>query len=308
MTGTAKAGFVAAALAVGLLLSWMLDGIRPRSAEVAVPGADATEEFVYRRIICMAPSVTEIVFAMGAGDRVVGVSQHTTHPPEALELPRCGGFFNPNREAVIGLTPDLLITQGMAANLTAFTRDNGIEQVSLALTDLESIIAETERLGGVLQVEAQAAVLCAQMRLGLAQVRARVARRTRPSVILVIGRESGSLTDIYAVGGGTFLSDLIDVAGGRNVFADLDTGYEVVSKEAILERAPDVVIELHGEGMDASAALADVRELWGALTPLPAVRTGRLYAIESTYAMIPGPRVVELAARLADILHGEAER
>ena len=126
-------------------------------------------------------------------------------------------------------------------------------------------------------------------------------------MILVIGRESGSLSDIYVVGGGTFLSDLIDVAGGRNVFADLHASYAVVSKEAILERAPDVVIELHGEGMDAAAALADVRDLWGALTPLPAVRTGRLYTIESTYAMIPGPRVVDLAGRLADILHGEGE-
>ena len=305
---TAKTALVLGAFVAGLAVSWWLSGITPRPLR-ALPGdADGRREYRYRRIICMAPSVSEIAFSMGAGDRVVGVSQHTKFPPEALSLPKCGGFFNPSHEMILGLVPDLLITQGEAVDLTVFADDNGIDLVTLALIDLESIPVEIRRLGGVLQMEAEAEVLCAEMRLGLARVRARAARRPRPGVLLVIGRETGSLSDIYAVGGGTFLSDLVEAAGGRNVLADAGSDYGIVSKEAILERAPDVVIELHGEGMDAAAAESDVRALWAGLAPLPAVRSGRVHVVESTYAMIPGPRVVLLAERFAEILHGEGGR
>lgn len=298
---------VGAAFLVGLGLSFWLERLTAPRAEGSAPSQAPGPgfDFRHRRVICMSPAVVEIAFALGAGPRVVGVSQHSTYPPQALEKPLCGGYFNPNYEIILSLEPDLIVTQGKAEELTDFAQANGIEIVSLDLRDLDSIFAETKRLGRVLEVEAEAELLCAELRHRLAQVRVKVSRKPRVGVVLVAGREPGALNDIFAVGPGEFLHDLIEIAGGRNVFDDLHAGYAVVSKEALLQRAPEVVVELHGEGADAAATEREARRLWQAFPTLPAVRQGRVHVIESTYAMIPGPRVVRLAERLAEILHGE---
>jgi len=268
------------------------------------PGGDAGPQR-YGRIICMSPAVVELAFAVGAGNRVVGISQHTMSPPEALGLPVCGGFFNPNYERILSLHPDLILTQGRADDLKRFAGDNGIEMVSLDIGDLDSIITQTARLGELLQCEEGAARVCAETERRLDAVRARVAGKAPVKLLLVTAREPGSLNGIQAAGPGSFLDDLIAVAGGVNVVSDLPRSYGVVNKEALLARRPEVIVELHGEGGDAAALQREVRELWQGLSSLPAVRQGRVYAVEATYAMIPGPRVVQLAERLARLLHGE---
>ncbi len=300
----AKALIAAVAFAVGLGLSmWLLRLPMPGAGE----GPSASSGgYRYGRVICMSPATAEIAFALGAGGRVVGVSEYTQYPPEALQKPTCGGFFNPNYELILALRPDLLLTQGRAAELERFARENGLAFGSVELTDLSSIFAAVERIGALLEAQERAADLVAHMGERLAAVRARVAGRQPASVLLVSGREPGSLTGVHAVGPGTFLHDLVGVAGGRNVFGDMERSYAAVSKEAILERAPKVVIELHGEGGDARELNRRVRALWGAMQPLPAVQAGRVHAIEATYAMVPGPRVVRLAERLGELLHPEA--
>jgi len=255
----------------------------------------------------MSPAVTEIVFAIGQGDKVVGISEFTTYPPEALSRPVCGGFFNPNLERILSLRPDLIITQGRADRLTDFGRDHQIEMLSVELEDLESVFATIEGIGRVLRADEEAGVLCARMRLRLAEVRLAVKRRPRPRVLLLVAREPGSLRGLTTVGPNSFLSDLLGLAGGENVFADAAQPYATISKEALLERGPEVIIELHGEGMIDASEEARIREVWSAMAGLAAVRDGRIYAVGSTYAMIPGPRLVELAERLADILHGRGE-
>ncbi|MHC5034378.1 MAG: ABC transporter substrate-binding protein [Planctomycetota bacterium] len=302
-----KLALTGAALLVGLVLAFWLNSL---PAPVAQPRQSSGAEghgFDHRsrRVVCMSPAVAEIVFALGAGDRVVGVSQYTTYPPEATRKPTCGGFMNPNYELILSLQPDLILTQGEAEKLTSFGRDNGIEVVSLELRDLASIFTETRRAGAALELEARAELLCAEMRYRLARVRAAVERKPRVPVVLVTSRDAGALSRISAVGPGGFLHDLIEAAGGRNVFADLPRAYAVVSKEAILERAPELVVELHGEGADLAAGAREARELWSGLSTLPAVRQGRVHVIEATYALIPGPRVVRLAERLAEIFHGD---
>jgi len=122
-------------------------------------------------------------------------------------------------------------------------------------------------------------------------------------VLLVVSREADSLRNIHTVGPGSFLSDVLELAGGRNIFADVRSSYAAVSQEAILARQPEVIIELHGEGMLGSAARERILAVWRSMPGLPAVRNGRIHAIGSTYAMVPGPRVGELARRLASILH-----
>ena len=290
-----------AAALVLLAGAWMLAVRLQRLA----PSRDASDGGD-RRIVCMSPAVVELAFAIGAGDRVVGVSAHTMHPPEALSRPLCGGFFDPNYEAILSLRPDLIVTQGRAEDLQRFAGHNGIALLSLDIVGLESILTEARRLGEVLDSRAGAERLCADIQARLDAVRARVAGRPPVSVLLVTAREPGALNGLQAVGPGGFLDDLIGLAGGVNVVADLPQSYGPVSKEMLLARWPAVVVELHGEGGDAEALLREARALWAGLPSLPAVRDGRVYAIEATYAMIPGPRVVELAERLVEFLHGGA--
>jgi len=293
---------VGVALLVGLVLAYALS--RPSRPAPERAGRSGSQ-YRYSRIICMSPAVSEITFAIGAGPRVVGVSQHTQYPPEAMGLPRCGGFFNPNFEVILSLKPDLIIAQGEAADMRQFAEANGIELVLLSLTDLDSIWTEAERLGRILQVEDEAARMVAEKRARLDALRARAAGKPPVRALLVTGREPDSLSNISTVGPNTFLNDIIEIAGGRNIFDDLPVDYGVVNKEALLARGPEVIVELQGmdsaEQLDHGAVLA----LWQELPTLPAVRNGRVYAIDASYALIPGPRVVDLAEDLADLFHGE---
>jgi len=286
--------FVGASLALGTALAWGLMRLSDRVPDLPDDGV--------HRVVCMSPAAAELAFAVGAGDRIVGVSRFTTYPPEAADLPRCGGFFNPNFEVIIGLRPDLILTQGYAARLIVFAGRNGIELVPLRLTDLESIFRELERTGEVLGCREGAERVAAGMRARLEAVRQRVEGRAVRRVVLVTGHEKGALNDIRVVGRGGFLDDLIGVAGGMNVLPDLPKDYATVSKETLVARAPEFVIELQGEGGDHARALAEARNLWHDLLP---ASTTEVHVITAGYALIPGPRVVEIAERLADILHGE---
>ena len=304
MTGSKLKALVMVALVIGAsaCAAW-LGRLTPGRREAP---ADEPAPAGYRRVVCMSPAVVELAFAVGAGERVVGICQHTMHPPEAFNRPSCGGFFNPNYELLLLLQPDLIVTQGQAEDLRRFAEHNGIELLSLNLVDLESISTQARRFGEVLDCQAGAERVCEDIESRLGAVRARVAGRPPVKVLLVTAREPASLNGIQAIGPGGFLHDLIAVAGGVNVVSDLPQSYGTVSKEALLARSPEVIVELHGEGGDPEAILRETRALWGGLSALPAVRNGRVYAIEATYAMIPGPRVVELAERLAEFLHGEA--
>jgi iron complex transport system substrate-binding protein len=298
---------VAVAFALGVALAYELGrpGAVPAGGAPEAP-ASADGGYRYRRIVCMSPAIAEIVFAIGAGQRVVGVSEHTAWPPAATKVPTCGGFFDPNFERMLSLKPDLIIDQGEAADIQKFADSNGIQLELVTLATLEAILSDTERLGDLLQVGPQAQRVVADMRRRLDAVRARVRGLPVVSVLLVTGHDEGSLRNTYTVGPHTFLSELIEVAGGHNAFADLPVEYGAVNREAVIARRPDVIVELRGMGRDAARTEADVRRLWATLGTLPAVQNGRVYVVDSTYAMIPGPRVVELAEEFAGLFHPEA--
>jgi len=297
------------AFAVSAAFSWALCQIDPTAAERTSAGSqndNGRSRETPQRVICMSPAIAEMVFAMKQGERVVGVSQYTTYPPEAQEKPVCGALVNPNTERILTLNPDLIIYQGAARDLTEFCSRNDIDLLRVRLTDMASIFDAIKRIGRALGSEAAAEVLCAEMRLQLARVRRAVADQPPKKVLLVTGREPATLNGLNTAGGGTFLNDLIETAGGRNVFGDLTRSYTAVSKEAVIRRKPDVVVELQGEGMIDPDTVSRIRDLWSSLSSLPAVRNDRVYVIENTYALIPGPRVVRLARKLARLLHPEA--
>ena len=299
-----------AACALGVVISLVLirlDDLWARGRVARSPSVDETSGAVsgeYKRIITLSPSQAEIVFALGEGHRVVGVGDSTSWPPEAKDKPKVGGYDNVNFERITELRPDLLIIQGEHDKVRDYARRRGIECLAVRARDIGLIYEAIRSIARKLDCVEQGEVLCARIALDLAQAAAETSGAQPPRVLLVIDRPTGSLSSIMTAGGKDFLSEVLELAGGRNIFADVDKDWPPVSKESIIERRPDVIIELAaGKTFTPDQLAARMRD-WQSLTSVPAVASGRIYTMTGTDALIPGPRVGQLALRIAHLLAG----
>ncbi|PYQ93714.1 MAG: hypothetical protein DMF96_28735 [Acidobacteria bacterium] len=258
-----------------------------------------------RRIISLVPATTEMLFAMGAGDRLAGVSNYDRFPPDVARLPRVGGLLDPDVERVLSLKPDLVIVYDTQTDLKRQlerARVPVFSYVHRGLPDItETMRALGVRVGAKAGAEAAAALIEQQLRA----VSRRVAGRPPPRTLLVFGREQGTLRHVTASGGYGFLHDVLEVAGGTDVLNDLRKQSVDMSAEMILSRAPEVIIELH-YGDSVKPEIFDAERLvWNALASLPAVKNNRVYLLDGLEFVVPGPRIVLAAERFARTLHPE---
>jgi iron complex transport system substrate-binding protein len=238
-----------------------------------------------RRIVSIIPATTEMLFAMGAGDRLVAVGTYDRFPKQVDTLPRVGALLDPDVERIISLRPDLVILYGTQADLRS--------QLERAQIPYYPYTHKADALAAALERQ-------------IADVRAKVASRPRPKTLLVFGRERGTLRGLDASGGYGFLHDMLDAAGGTNVVSDVRTQAVQMSTEMVLGRAPDVIIELH-YGRGDTTTQADMKA-WDALPSVPAVRNKRVYLLQGEEFVVPGPRVGAATERLSRILHPEVWR
>lgn len=262
-----------------------------------------------RRIVSTSPSITETLFALGLGGRVVGVSRFCRFPPEVASLPKVGTFLEPDAELIARLRPDLTIinskADGIERQLAAFR----IPILSVEEGGLASVFATIRAIGGAAGIPERAGVLIAEIQGRLERVRAGVANRPPQRVLLIVGRRPGTLTDLVAVGRTSYMSDLVTVAGGVNVLADERLpAYPRISMETVIRLAPDVIIDAGDMGDtpgDRRARQVRTEGLWKQ-QPVSAARAGRVHAVVSDAFVVPGPRVVEAAETMASWLHGTA--
>lgn len=262
---------------------------------------------VPQRIVCGTPAVAETVFALGLGDRVVGVSDYTIYPPDAEAVAGVGGWANPNRERLLMLRPDLIISQGRHETLAAFARAYGIRFHTVKLDTLADVHAAIDGIAGILGVPERGVALNADIRRAIRSFSETIPTGPPKRVLLLIGRTSGSLTGLGTVGPGTFLDDMIRVAGGTNVFGDAMGAYPQVSKETLLVRAPEVILEINPGGL-AAETIDRLRADWQVMGDLPAVRDGRIHYLTNDYLLIPGPRMGLIAGVFAEAIHPEIAR
>jgi len=267
------------------------------------PGSSRAQKTIPRRIVSLVPATTEMLFAMGAGDRVAGVSSYDRHPPEVERLPRLGGLLDPSVERILALKPDLVVVYGTQSELRRQLDGAGIPTFPYVHRGLADITETIRALGARVGSEREARALADRMETQLASIRSRVAGRPRPKALLVFGREPGSLRHIEASGGYGFLHDMLATAGGADVLADIARESVQMSAEMVLARAPDVIIELRYGEADTGPTQASVRRAWSALPAVPAVKTGRIYLLVGDEFVVPGPRVVDAVQRLAAVLH-----
>jgi len=256
-----------------------------------------------RRIVSLAPSVTEMLFAMGAGSRVVAVSSFDHFPAEVDRLPRVGALIDPDFEKILSMRPDLVITYGSQNDLAAKLATANVPTFRYRHGSLGDVTATLRELGRRLDMASKAGSVAAGIERDLDRIRTRVGSEARPKTLLVIGREPGSLRAIDVSGGYGFLHDLLELAGGANIFGDVKRESLLVSTEAILARAPDVILELHYADAPSRALVDRERATWSLLPALPAVKHGRIELLFGDELVLPGPRVVLTAAAFARALH-----
>jgi iron complex transport system substrate-binding protein len=261
-----------------------------------------------RRIVSLIPATTEMLFAMGAESRIVGVSSYDRFPPAVDRLPRVGGLLDPSVERLLALKPDLVLVYDTQTDLRQQLARAGIAMFPYAVSGLADITATLRALGERVGAKAGADAAATRIERELASIKARVAGRPRPRTLLVFGREAGTLGRVDASGGIGFLHDLLELAGGTDVMADINRQSVQMSTEMILTRAPEVILELrYGDSLKRDD-LDRERRVWNTLSAVPAVKNNRVYLLGGDEFVVPGPRIVLAAERFAQALHGGPAR
>jgi iron complex transport system substrate-binding protein len=259
-----------------------------------------------RRIVSLVPSTTEMLFLMGAGDRVAGVSSYDRFPADVARLPKVGGLLDPDVERLLSLKPDLVIVYGTQTDLKRQLERARIPMFDYVHRGLPDITETMRALGERIGMKAAADAAATRIEQQLAAIRARVAGRPRPKTLLIFDREAGTLRRIHASAGYGFLHDLLELAGGSDVLGDLQKQSIEVSTETIIARAPEVILELHyGDSLKPERFGAE-RRVWDVLPSVPAVRSNRVFLLGGDEFVVPGPRIVIAADRFARTLHPEA--
>ncbi|MFP4171702.1 MAG: ABC transporter substrate-binding protein [Candidatus Hydrogenedentota bacterium] len=258
-------------------------------------------------VITLAPNITETVFTLGAGDQVIGRTSFCHYPAEVEEIPAVGGYIDPDLEKMTRLRPELIMLQGRHEKVAEFAQRNGIATVHVDMDSLATIDSGIETIGEALGREAEAQALREAIAADLEAVREAVADKDRPRVFLVSARSDRNLQNLPTMGADSFVSELVDIAGGANVYADAGRTYVSASKERLVMREPEAILEFQpGADLDEQE-VERLKADWDAMPSLPAVQNGRIHVIQEEFALTPGPRVAELARLLAEILHPDVD-
>lgn len=283
-----------AAAALGLALLWALPARSQPVASVDGRGRMVRLASPPRRIVSLAPAVTEILFALGVGDRVVGATAFCDYPPAARRIPRVGDSTI-SVEKIVSRRPDLVVASGSADRkaIDAMERMPSF-RVPIFVVDpnsFEGLYAAIGAIGRIVGRPQQAAALCGSIRARVdAVVRAVSARADRPKVLIVVQPEP-----LWVAGSGTFMDEMVRLAGGVDVASGAGTGYHTFPIEKALAARPDVVL-VGKEGLSRIRS----SELWKAT---PAYRSNRIYAIDPSIAARPGPRLADALEQIARLLH-----
>ena len=254
------------------------------------------------RIVSLVPAVTEMLFAIAAGPRVVGVGSFDHFPPEVEKIQRVGALIDPDVERILALRPDLVVVYRSQTDLIAQLTRAGIPAFVYSHAGLADVTSTLRQLGSRVGAAQQADALAATIERRIETLRKKFAGGPRPKTLAVLSRDAFALRGIYASGGTGFIHDMIVAAGGDNVFADTKREAVQATSELILARAPEVIVELRGDPIDAATEAKELRT-WEALASVPAVRGKRVHIVADPRTVIPGPRVADAVEVLAEVLH-----
>lgn len=245
----------------------------------------------YDRIVSLKPNVTEILFSLGLGPKIVGVTTYCHHPPEAEALPKVGGYSNPNLEKILGLRPDLviLIPESSSPRMEEAIRRAGIETLVVRTDTLPSVFQAITSIAEKTGTAAAGRKLTDSIHEEMRALEARIPRGARKKVLVVIQRKP-----LIAAGGRNFFDDLVRQAGADNIAGDSSLPYPRFSMDSVIAGKPDVILDLDPSPTEDS---------WSVYATLPAVQAGRIFQMTPDH-FLPGPRVAKSLEILTEKIHG----
>lgn len=257
-------------------------------------GRAVTIPSVPQRIISVAPSNTEIVYALGAQDRLVGVDTYSDYPAAARDVARIGDLFNPNFEAMVAAQPDLVLAIGGSGKMWEKLAAAGVPVVVLQPANLRQVMESIQLLGRILDLNDQAAAVVADMQDQLEAVQFKLGFTSyRPRVFWEIWHEP-----LMSAGPGSFMDDLITLSGGTNVAGNADSAWPEMSLEAVIAADPEVIITSQRDWADK--LLSGELEAWANTT---AVKRGNVIVVDDDLTSRPGPRMIYGLEQVASALH-----
>jgi len=252
------------------------------------------------RIVSLSPTNTEIVFALGAGEKLVGVTSYCDYPEEAKQIDKIGDFDNPNIELIKKMNPDLVLAGGyLQEDLMAALEGLNIPVASTEAAGVESIFDSIAMIGKLVGKETNAEELINNIKKDIEEIENKVKDAEKPKVFYLVWKDP-----LYTAGQGTYLNEIIQIAGGQNVAAEVE-GWAQYSFEELLKQNPDLLIAAYhstDEGMRKEDIMND--ELF---SKLPCVKDGKIHVMsDDNIVSRPGPRVVEAIREMAEAMHSDA--
>ena len=255
------------------------------------------------RIISTSPAITEILFALGAGDQVVGVTDFCSYPKKACLLPSIGGPLNPSTETWISLKPDLIIIQEDSEIIQKSAKIFRIPSLTVSFSNLRNILTSIHIIADSLQVSEAGHQLTEKIKIRINDYRSRLKELKPRQVLMLLSDTNDPSRDLYAVGRGTFLNELLTIAGGENVLPDTMAKYPKISKEYIIAKSPEIIIEVGPKSNLSNEEIKVRKKTWGKYSTLRAVKDDRLYFIGADYILIPGPRLLNILDDFTRTIH-----
>lgn len=283
------------------LLCVMLVGCAGKQAQRQKASAESRPQ----RIVSLSPSVTEILYGVGAWPQVIAVSQFCSYPDDVQNKPRVNGWDKTNLEQVMALKPDFVI--GVDAQ-EPFLRDKlnalGVRSLFVKSVTLAEILASIREIGRASGHETEAIDLSDKTQKEIDVARAAVATRPRPRVLCVVDRVPGTIRDLYTATRGSYLDELINIAGGESIAPEGENGYGKITKEAVLTLNPEVIIDMV-QGSKGNLG-EDPVAVWSELGEVRAVREKRIYSMTDPSVIHPSQFVGHTAQLFARALHPES--
>ena len=281
---------------VAILLLLAVSACRKEAAPVAAATDDFGDPIVVKavpqRVVSLNPATTDIVFALGAGDRLVGRTHWDTWPAEALSVPDLGSGIRPDVEAVLGARPDLVLLYASNDNRSAASdfRAAGVNTLALKIDSIAEFYRAARMIGTLLGDSARGVAVADSVKKTLERVRAATASLARPTVFWHVWD-----APLITIARGSYMNELVEIAGGTNIYADLEDASPMVSIEDVLRRRPDYIIT----GPQGAEKIAkDPR--WA---ESPAVKAGKVVVADTMLVGRPSVRLGEAAVSLARLLH-----
>jgi len=259
------------------------------------------------RIVSLSPSITETLFALGLGERVVGVTRFCDFPQEALLKSRIGGYTDINEEAIVALQPDLVVALEAHTQTRRTLEYMGIRTLVVEHQRVEDVLEAIRAIGEACGVSIRAQEITTKIRKRMADIQQRCANRPQPRVLIALGRGMGSdaIDRLVISGSDGFYHDLVQLAGGTNVYKGKTIGLPAVSAEAVVRLDPDIIIEIVPDRETDGYDPDELVRAWRSLPGLNAARR-RIHILGGDHTVIPGPRLIQVLEDLARWIHPDA--